>query len=162
MADANQTQPQLLASGEERFVGTRAEVRWQLKPGINLHLKGNYTEAVTTASPDLPQEVQRPITRLPSFTTTASLRYRTPGAKGGPFYGATWQYLDGYVAHYEDSRRAHLEYAGYGIVIANAGYSWRRPKRTIELDANVRNLLDRDLLASHARLGAGRSVVRRP
>ena len=30
---------------------------------------------------------------------------------------------------------------------------------TIELDANVRNLLDRDLLASHARLGAGRELT---
>ena len=159
VADANQTQPQLVASGEERFVGTRAEVRLQLTPGVNLHLKGNHTEAITTASPDLPQEVGRPITRLPSFTTTASLRYRTPGARGGPFYGATWQYLDGYVAHYEDSRRAHLQYPGYGIVIANAGYSWRRANRTIELDANVRNLFDRDLLNSHARLGAGRELI---
>lgn len=158
IADANQTQPQLVASGEERFAGGRVELRWQASKAVALGLKGSHVRAVTTASPDLPQEVGRPLTRLPSFNVSANVRYRAPNPAGGFSCGASWQYLDGYVANHEDARREFLDYPGYGLVSVNAGWSWRRKKGQLELETGVRNVFDRDLLASHARLGAGREL----
>lgn len=158
VADANQTQPQLVASGEERFTGGRVEFRWQPAKTVSVNVKGSHVRAVTTASPDLPQEVGRPLTRLPAFNVSANLRYRSPNPKRPLTLGAGWQYLDGFVANYEDSRRNFLSYPGYGLVSLNAGWSWRKKNRQFELEGGVRNLFDRDLLASHARLGAGREV----
>lgn len=158
VADANQTQPQLVASGEERFTGARMDFRWQATPAVSLNFKGGHVRAVTTASPDLPQEVGRPLSRLPAFTASANLRYRTPGPQGGFTCGAGWHYLDGYVANYEDARREFLAYPGYGTLALNAGWSWKTKKRQLDLDAGLRNAFDRDLLASHARVGAGREV----
>ena len=158
VADANQTQPQLVASGEERFTGGRVELRWQPAKSVTVNLKGSHVRAVTTASPDLPQEVGRPLTRLPAFNVSANLRYRSPNPKRGFTCGAGWQYLDGYVANYEDARRDFLSYPGYGLVSVNAGWSWRVKKRQLEVETGVRNVFDRDLLVSHARLGTGREI----
>jgi len=158
VADANQTQPQLVASGEERFTGARLDLRWQATPAVSLNVKGAHVRAVTTASPDLPQEVGRPLSRLPAFTASANLRYRAPGPQGGFTCGAGWHYLDGYVANYEDARRDFLSYPGYGVLALNAGWSWKTKARQFDLDAGLRNAFDRDLLASHARIGAGREV----
>lgn len=158
IADANQTQPQLVAAGEERFSGARLELRWTPAKTMSLQVKATATRAITTASPDLPQEVGRPITRLPSYQVAANFRHR-PAAWTGFSWGVNWQYLDGYVATYEDTRRAFLDYPGYGLLHASAGYDWRIKKRQFGLEAGVRNLLDRDLLASHARLAAGRELT---
>lgn len=158
VADANQTQPQLVASGEERFTGGRLEFRWQPAKTLSVNLKGSHVRAVTTASPDLPQEVGRPLTRLPSFNVSANVRYRSPHPRRPFTLGAGWHYLDGYVGNYEDSRREFLAFPGYGLVSVNAGWSWRRKNRQLELETGVRNLFDRDLLASNARLGATREV----
>lgn len=157
--DANQTQPQLVAAGEERFRGARAEVRWQLTPSVSTSAKVVAMQATTTASPDLPQEIGRAIARLPSLTSFVMLRYRRPGPQGGPFATSSWQYLSDYVANYADTRRKYLEYPGYGLVHLSGGYSWRTTERTIELEAGIRNLFDRDLLASNARLGASREFT---
>lgn len=159
IADANQTQPQLVASGEERFGGGRFEIKWKAADTLYFNLKGSYVRAITTASPDLPQEVGRPITRLPAYNVTASVRRRSTDPKGGLTWGAGWQYLDGYVASYEDSRREFLAYPGYGLMSLNAGYQWRIGPRQIDLDASVRNVLGRDLLASHARTNADRELT---
>lgn len=158
VADAQQTQPQLVAAGAERFSGGRTELRWQAAPTVSLSLKAGYTHALTTASPDLPVEVGRAITRLPALTTTTAVRYRSAAPQGGFFGGLSWQYLDGFFANYEDVRRAALAYPGYGLVHAQVGRSWRKNGRTFELEAGLRNLFDRDLLASHARVGAGRDL----
>lgn len=157
--DANQTQPQLVAAGEERYRGGRAEVRWQVNPAVALSTRVVAMQAITTASPDLPQEIGRAISRLPALTAYSQLRYRRPGPKGGPFFAATGQYLSNYVANYADARRTFLKYPGYGLLHASGGYSWRTPKRTFEVEAGIRNLLDRDLVASNARLGAGRELT---
>lgn len=157
--DANQTQPQLVAAGEERYRGGRAEVRWQATPAMALSARLVAMQALTTASPDLPQEIGRAISRLPAVTTYAQWRYRRPGPKGGPYCSSTWQYLSNYVANYADSRRTFLKYPGYGLLHANAGYSWRTPTRTFEIEGGVRNVFDRDLLASNARLGSGREFT---
>lgn len=157
--DPNQTQPQLVAAGEERYHGVRAEVRWQVTPAVALSSRLVAMRAITTASPDLPQEIGRAISRLPAFTNYTQLRYRKPGPKGGPFAAGTWQYVSNYVANYADARRTFLKYPGYGLVHASAGYSWRTPKRTFEIEVGTRNLLDRDLVASNARLGAQREFT---
>lgn len=159
IADANQTQPQLVSAGEERYTGGRLDVRWQVARPLSVMLRSVYVRAITTASPDIPQEVGRPLARLPDFTNTAQVRYRSVAKTGGWFSSATWQYIGGYVAHYEDARRAFLEYPGYGLVHGNVGYAWRAKKRTVEVDLGVRNALDRDLIASHARVGADRAVT---
>jgi iron complex outermembrane recepter protein len=159
VADAAQNQPQLVASGEERFSGGRLEVRWAATKALNFTLKGVVTRAITTASPDLPQEIGQPIPRLPGYTVSANLRHRPPGATAGFTWGAGWQYFDGYVANYEDTRRDFLAYSGYGLLNLNAGYQWRWANRQLQLETAVRNALDRDLLASHARVGAGRELT---
>jgi len=157
--DANQTQPQLVAAGEERFRGVRAEARWQATPAVALSSRLVAMQAITTASPDLPQEIGRAISRLPAFTSYTQLRYRKPGPAGGPFAAGTWQYVSNYVANYADARRTFLKFPGYGLLHASAGYAWRTPKRTFEIEAGIRNVLDRDLLASNARLGADRELT---
>lgn len=157
--DANQTQPQLVASGEERYRGLRAELKWQLAKPVSLVLRGVHLQARTTASPDLPQEVGRAIARLPDTTATAQLRYRSARPQGGFFGSLAWQYVAGYVANYQDTRRAFLEFPGYGLVNASAGRAWRGKTRTLEVEAGVRNVLDRDLVASNARLGALREFT---
>lgn len=157
--DPNQTQPQLVAAGEERYHGLRAEARWQATPAVAISSRLVAMRAITTASPDLPQEIGRAISRLPAFTNYTQLRYRKPGPKGGPFAAGTWQYVSNYVANYADPRRTFLKYPGYGLLHASAGYSWRTPKRTFEIEAGIRNLLDRDLVASNARLGAQREFT---
>lgn len=159
LADAAQTQPQLIAAGEERFAGGRLELKWTPAKTVVMSLKSTCTRAITTASPDLPQEVGRPISRLPSYTVSATLRHRPLAKLKGFGWGAGWQYLDGYISNYADSRRAFLEYPGYGLCTLSAGYQWRWPKRQFDLDAGLRNVFDRDLLASNARNAAGREVT---
>ncbi len=159
VADANQTQPQLVSAGEERFRGGRVDVRAQLSKPLTLQLRAVYLEAITTSSPDLPQEVGRELPRTPAFTANAQLRYRTPGQTNGLLGAVGWQFLDRYVVNYADARRDYLAFPGYGLVNVSAGYAWRSSKRTIELEVGVRNVFDRDILASNARLGAGREFT---
>jgi iron complex outermembrane receptor protein len=157
--DANQTQPQLVAAGEERYRGVRAELKWQLAKPLSLQLRAVHMQARTTASPDLPQEVGRAIARLPATTASAQLRYRSPAPAGGWFGSLTWHYVAGYVANYQDSRRAFLEFPGYGLVHAGLGHAWRSKTRNFEVEAGVRNAFDRDLVASNARPGAAREFT---
>jgi iron complex outermembrane receptor protein len=157
--DANQTQPQLLAAGEERYRGARGEVKWQINRATSVTVRGMKMEAITTASPDLPQEVGRAISRLPDLTASAQIRYRDPAPTGGWFYAGTWQYIGGYVHQYQDLRRAFLAYPGYGLLHLSAGRGWRGKTRTFEVEAGIRNALDRDLLASNARVGTGREFT---
>jgi len=159
VADANQTQSQLVAAGEERFSGGRVDLKWAVTPAVNFTLKGVFTRAITTASPDLPQEAGRPITRLPSYTISANLRHQPQGKTGGYIWGAGWQYLDGYVANYADPRRDFLQYPGYGLCSLNAGYQWRRAGRQFQVETAMRNTFDRELLTSQARVGAGREFT---
>ena len=156
IADADQTQPQLVASGEEEFSGGRLELKWTPAKTFVVALKSVATRAITTASPDLPQEVGRPITRLPPLNLSANLRHRPAGAPAGFNWGASWQYIDGFVANYADARREELVYPGYGLASFTTGWQWRRNSRNLELDLTVRNAFDRDLTSSHARVGTGR------
>jgi iron complex outermembrane receptor protein len=155
--DANQTQPQLVAAGEERFAGFRADGRYKFTDSYALSFKAVHMEAITTKSPSLGPEVGQQITRLPENTGAVQLRY-TPAQGVGFNWSATVSYLGSYVAYYEDAKHAYLAYPGYGLLGLNAGYSWKRGVRQFNVSLSLRNALDRDLLASNARVGAGREL----
>jgi len=155
--DANQTQPQLVASGEERFTGFRAELRYKLSDTLNVAVRGVHLAAITTKSPELGPEVGKQLARLPEDTATAQVRYSPP--KGvGLNWGASLSYIGSYVGNYEDPKRAYLEYPGYALLTLNTGYSWKRGPRQFNIGLSLRNALNRDLLASNARLGADRAL----
>jgi len=155
--DAGQTQPQLVAAGEERFAGFRAEGRYKLSDTCSLAFKGVHMEAITTKSPALGPEVGRQITRLPVDTATVQLRGAPP--KGtGLNWNASLSYIGPYVANYEDAKHAYLAYPGYSLVGVGAGYSWPQGPRQCNVSLSLRNALGRDLLASNARVGAGREL----
>lgn len=155
--DANQTQPQLVASGEERFAGYRTEARYKLSDTLSVAFRGVHLEAITTKSPALGPEVGQQLARLPKNTATAQLRF-APSLGPGPSAGVSLSYLGSYVGNYEDAKRAYLTFPGYSLLTLNAGYAWKRGPRQFNLGLSLRNALDRDLLASNARLGAGREL----
>lgn len=160
IADVNQTQPELVAAGQERFTGAHFEGRWQPTPTLRLRTRGYWLDAVTTASPDLPQEVGRKVSRLPALSFNTELRRSPPDRQPGYTWELAWQYIGSYVATYPDAKHAYLAYPGYALFAASAGYRWiRADKRSVSLTVGVRNLLDRNLLASNARTGAGREFI---
>ncbi len=153
--DANQTQPQLVAAGEERFSGVRAELRYQLSETLNVSARIVRTDAITTKSPELGREVGKQVTRLPRDTATLQMRYSPSKRIPGFSVGGGVTYISGYVANYEDAKHAYLEYPSYALLNLNANYSWKFAVRQFSLGAGVRNVFDRDLLASHARTNSG-------
>ncbi len=158
--DANHTQPQLVAAGEERFTGGKIEARWRPVPPWSVSLRGTYVRAITTASPDLPEEVGRRLTRFPSYVASVALSYALgSGRWQGLVLSGSWSYLSDFTANYEDRQRYRLDYPGYGLVGAGVSYSRRVGSRTHSVRLGVRNLLDLDLLTRLARLGAGREVA---
>jgi len=159
--DADQTQPQLVAAGEERFRGGALELRWRPLPVFTVSARHASTAAITTASPDLPEEVGRQLSRLPRDSSTFSLRYAPPLGKLGRAVslGATFTYIGPYVAWYESATRAELRYPGYSLVGANAGWRLKKGTRTHALNLGLRNLLNANLLARLARTNAGRELT---
>lgn len=160
--DAAQTQPQLVSGGEERFTGGTIDLRTVLAKVWTLSGRATVTEAITVASPDLPEEIGREITRLPRTTLGLTARRAFEGRLAGLSLSSTLTYVSDFVAHYESLSRHYLAYPSNTLVSLHAGYSWknRSKKRPCSqyVGLGVRNLLDRDLLASHARVGQDRSV----
>lgn len=155
--DANHTQPQLVSAGEERFTGAKLEGRWRPRPPLSFTLRATYVRAITTASPDLPEEVGRTLTRFPSLTVGSGASFAFPaGRYKGLSLSASWIYVSRYVATYEDRARYRLDYPGYGTVALSASYSLRRGTYTHGFGLAIRNLFDTDLVAKLARMGAGR------
>jgi iron complex outermembrane receptor protein len=158
--DANHTQPQLVAAGQEEFTGGKIEGRWRATPLLSFSLLGSYVRAITTASPDLPEEVGRRLTRYPPYNVGVAGYYSFgKGRWQGLSVSAGWSYISDFTAYYEDRQRYRQDYPGYGLVSASASYSRRVGTRTHSVTLAVRNLLNRDLLASLARLGAEREVA---
>lgn len=156
--DANQTQPQLVAAGEERFAGFRGEGRYKFTDNYILSFKAVHMAAITTKSPALGPEVGQQIARVPENTGTIQFRYAPTNGLGFSWSAAV-SYLSSYVAYYEDAKRASLAYPGYGVLSLNTGYAWKRGVRQFYVGLGLRNALNRDLLASNARIGAGREAV---
>ncbi len=154
--DANQTQPQLVASGEETFRGAKLEGRWRITPLLAFGTRVTYTRAVTTASPDLPEEVGRELTRYPPFNASATLSYAFgPGRWQGLSCAYSWSYISGYVAAYEDRQRYALRFPGYPLSSLSVNYSFRKNRFLHGVGLALRNLFDYDLVKSQARVGAG-------
>jgi len=153
--DADQTQPQLVASGEERFSGLRADVRYRLSDTFSIAARGVRINAITTQSPALGSEVGRQVSRLPRDTATLQLRYSPAKGASGFNGGASVTYIGEYVANYEDAKHAYLGYPGYTLLNLQVGYSWRTKRRQVSVSLSLRNALNRDLLADNARVGAG-------
>ena len=162
IADANQTQPQLVSAGEERFTGGTVDLKTSLAQVWTISGRATVTQALTTASPDLPEEIGRPITRLPRTTVGLSTRRAFSGRFAGLSLSGTLTYVSGFVAYYESATRTYLEYPDNTLLSLNAGYSWKRgPKahpRTQSIGLGIRNLLDRDLVTALARVGQQRSL----
>lgn len=161
IADANQTQPQLVAAGEEQFTGASLNLRYS--PNVNWIFSSliTYTRALTTASPNLPTEVGRQLSRLPSRTAVMGARYYIRDGKfKGLSAGLTATYVGNYIYSYEDQNREYLEYPDYMLFTASSSYSWSSPKRKVSqgVGISVRNLLDRDLVALLARPGQQRTL----
>lgn len=159
--DADQTQPQLVAAGEERFRGGALELRWRPLPVVTLSARHASTAAITTASPDLPEEVGRQLSRLPRDSSSFSFRYAPSLDKRGRAMslGATFTYIGPYVAWYESATRAELRYPGYSLVGANAGWRLKKGPRTHALNLGLRNLLNTNLLTRLARTNGGRELT---
>ncbi len=158
--DANQTQPQLVAAGEERFTGGRVEGRWVPAPRWSLSGRVSYVRAITTASPDIPEEVGRQLTRMPPFNAGSAASYSfAPGRFAGTAVSASYAYIGPYTAYYEDRNRFRLDYPGYGQVALSLSRSITRKPHTHQFALSVRNALDQDLLASQARAGAQREFT---
>ncbi len=157
--DANHTQPQLVAAGEERFSGGKIEGRWRPLPPLSVSLRGSYVRAITTQSPDLPEEVGRELTRFPPYNFSTAASYSFPkGRWQGLSLSGSWAYISDFIANYEDRQRFRMEYPGYGVVSLSSSYSRRIGKRTHGMGLAMRNVFDTDLLQKLARLGAGREV----
>jgi iron complex outermembrane recepter protein len=158
--DANHTQPQLVAAGEERFTGGKIEGRWKPSLPLTITMRGTYVRAITTASPDLPEEVGRELTRFPPYNLSAAASYGfSAGRLKGLSLSASWTYISDFVANYEDRQRFRLEYPGYAQTGFSASYSKRIGKLTHGVGVSVRNAFDSDLERKLARLGAGREAT---
>lgn len=157
--DAALTQPELVASGEEEFVGGVLDLRARLSEQWTVSGRAGYTRAITTKSPDLPEEEGRGLTRIPSQTLSLQTRYAFgEGTWQGLSLAAGLVYVGDYVHAYERPNREFLEHPDYTLINVNAGYRWRQGKLAHVVGLNIRNLFDRDLLTSHARVGAEREL----
>lgn len=158
--DANHTQPQLVAAGEERFTGGKIEGRWKPSGPLTFTARGTYVYAITTASPDLPEEVGRELTRFPPYNASIAASYGfSAGRLKGLSLGASWSYISDFVSNYEDKQRFRLEYPGYATTSVSASYSKRIGKLTHGVGLAVRNIFNTDLLQKLARVGAEREFT---
>lgn len=154
--DPDRTQPQLVASGEERFSGADVAVRWNPWLPLTLDVRGGWLEAITTSSPDLPEEVGRQLPRTPRFTGSTAVTYAPGGTGKGWQGGAAWAWIGAQTATYESRTRELVAYDGYGVIAANVSYNWESNKRRSSVAFAVRNVFDRDLAAATGRLGGER------
>ncbi len=159
--DANQTQPQLVAAGEERFMGGALEGRFKVSEVCSFSGRLTYNQALTTRSPDLPEEIGRALTRFPRLTGSLSGRYAfgTEGKKAGLSMGAALTHVSSTVASYETATHAYQQYPSYTLASLSLSYRMKFGNYNHGITVSVRNALDRDLLAQVARVGAGREFA---
>ena len=160
VADTNQTQPQLVTSGEEEFRGLTAQLGWKPAPEWTFTTRAAWIDAYTVSSPDLPEEEGRALTRLPAFSTAAGLR-RTffTGPLAGLSLGGIVTHVGSAVQNYARSDRERLDYPAYTIAGLNTSYTWKAGAVTHSVSASIGNLFNTDLLDKIARIGAERSLT---
>jgi iron complex outermembrane receptor protein len=116
--------------------------------------------AITTASPDIPEEVGRQLTRMPPMNAGAAVSYSfAPGKLAGTSVSASYAYISAYTAYYEDRNRFRLDYPGYGQMALSVSRSITKKPLTHQVSLSVRNLLNLDMLASQARAGGQREFT---
>lgn len=159
VADAAQTQPQLVASGEEQFRGLTTQLGWKPDAAWTFTARAAWIDAITVSSPDLPEEEGRPLTRLPRFSSGLGARHTiNEGTLKGLSLGTNLTHVGSVVQEYARPNRLALAYPAYETVGLNASYTWKAGSVTHTVSASVSNALDTDLLAKIARVGAGRSL----
>jgi iron complex outermembrane receptor protein len=160
--DPNHSQPQLASSGEEQFSSVESSVRWNMTRSLSTDLRGAWLEAVTTSSPDLPEEVGRQLPRTPKYTGSASFNWRPDPAGLGWQLGLAYAWIGQQVSVYPSPTRALWSCSGYGILGLNSGYTWTQGKKLRHSAGfSVRNALNRDLIAAAGRIGGERSLEAR-
>ncbi len=160
VADADQTQPQLVTSGEEEFRGLTAQLGWKPAPGWTFTTRAAWIDAFTVSSPDLPEEEGRTLTRLPAFSAAAGLRRSfLAGPLAGLSVGGIVTHVGEVVQNYARQDRESLDYPAYTIASIDTSYTWKAGAVTHTAFASVGNLFDTDLLEKIARVGAGRSLT---
>lgn len=159
--DANQTQPQLVAAGEERFTGCALEGKYNVSAACSFSTRITYNKAITTQSPDLPEEIGRALTRFPRLTASLNGRYSfgTEGKKAGLSMGAGLTHVSSTVANYETATHVYQIYPSYTLANVSLSYRMKIGNANHGVTLSVRNALDRDLLAQVARVGAGREFA---
>ena len=158
--DANHTQPELVAAGEERFRGALVDLRWRPVNELTLTGRYTYTQATTTASPDLPEEVGRQLARLPVETATASARYGfITGRFAGLWAAVSWVYIGPFVGFYENAYRQYLHYPGYQQTTLSFGHRLIWGKVVHSASVGIRNVFNQNLLGPLARPASGRELT---
>lgn len=160
--DPERTQPQLVSSGEEQFTGLETSLRWNVARTFTADVRAASLEAITTSSPDLPEEVGRQLPRTPRYTGSASFTWR-PSADGlGWQLGSAFAWLGPQVAFYRSPTRQEWRCGGYGVLGLSSSYTWRQGKKLRHTAGlSLRNALDRDLVAAAGRLGGQRTLETR-
>jgi len=156
--DAAQTQPQLVAAGEERFAGSRIDLRYKFTSRLTAALRAVRLAAITTKSPSLDPEVGQQLTRLPVDTATVQLRYLPLLGMAGFSSSVSFSYIGSYVANYGDAKHAYLAWPSYGLLTLTGGHTWKVGPRRCTLGLTLRNALARDLVSSNARVGSPREL----
>ncbi len=160
--DPDQNQPQLASSGEEQFTSVESSLRWNLTPRLTADLRGALLEAITTSSPDLPEEENRQLPRTPKYTSSASLTWRPNPAGLGWQTSVAFAWIGSHVAVYATKTYELWTCSDYGVLGLNASYTWTQGKKLRHsAGLYVRNALNRDLLAAVGRLGGERGLEAR-
>ncbi|MBC8011600.1 MAG: TonB-dependent receptor, partial [Burkholderiales bacterium] len=159
VADAGQTQPQLVSSGEEEFRGYSVQSGWKPVPTWTFTARAAWLEAITVSSPDIPEEEGLPLTNVPEFTAGAGVRRSfLDGRLRGLSLNGSVTHVGEVVQNYARADRIRIDYPAYTVVGAGAGFTLPRGKIVHTFSANISNLLDENLLAKIDRLNAERSL----
>jgi len=158
VADPDGSQPQLLSAGEERFTGAEFTARWI--PADRLAITGRvvWTEATTTASPDLPNEVGRQIAGVPEWYGGLTVRQTWDlGEKRHLGWRLNYNVIGAHVARYPSAARLQLEYPAFATWNLGVDYGWVGDHRH-RVNLYLRNLLNHDLAAATGRLDGDRRL----
>jgi iron complex outermembrane recepter protein len=159
VADPNGVQPQLVSSGEERFTGAELQARWDFIENWSLSSRSTWTKAITTRSPDLPQEIGRQLGGIPEFASMVGLNYRRELENGRRFdLGLSAVWVGEHIWVNESRNQAEIMQSPHTLAVLNAGYSWRTGRQAYRWTLTARNLLNEDLAAKTGRAGLEPSV----
>lgn len=158
VADPDGAQPQLLSSGSERFTGAELITRWIPANRFAVTSRIVWTEAITTASPDLPNEVGQQIAGVPEWHGALTIRQTFDlGERRFLGWRARWNVIGAHIARHESTARQRIDYPAFSTFDLSMDYSWRGDRRH-RIFVLVRNLTDRDTATVTGRLGRERRL----